>query len=233
MSAASYSTLVQVHVAFAGLFLLYYVVRTILLVSNNKAALARTVSLMKWPDRLVSLGFLVTGIWLTANTGNLGMWYYVKVLLIVASIPLAVIGFKRERKLLAVLSVLLLVYAYGISETKSPTMNRKAFYAEIGARHSATPLDSFAQPVPAEKLMAYGQTIYLSHCANCHGTDGKLAKSGAANLTLSAKRGPELVAYLQEKHHAMPSFAKTLTEEQRAAVAAYSYMTLGAGRMLK
>ncbi len=155
---------------------------------------------------IVSVLFLLTGIYLAMNTGNKGNWLWVKLIAVFAAIPIAIVAFKKSNKILALLSFLLICYAYGISETKNAAMKKQApdpgEFANI-----ATP--------------AVGKTIYESKCTNCHGTDGKMGMSGAKDLTQYAMTPEQKLAIVKTGKNVMPSFSSQLTEEQIKAVADY------------
>lgn len=76
---------------------------------------------------------MITGLALAYNNASIGVgsWFWVKLGAVFAAIPVAVVGYRRHNKYLATLSLLLIFYAYGVSETKSARMNKRDF-AEAG-----------------------------------------------------------------------------------------------------
>lgn len=234
LSSSAYVGLLHPHVAFAVLFLLIYVVRWVLLLLNRDAAHEKFKNITKWPDRVISVGFLATGVILALNTGNNeGVWLWVKLGAVVVSIPLAVIGFKRKNKALATLSIVCLVYAYGISETKSPNMKKESFHDAV-AGHWGGPdkakLAKYNANDNAYDVLDHGQQIYLRYCVNCHGPNGDMGGSGAASFALSKLNREQIHQMLKKGNKAMPNYEKTLTEEEKNAVASYVYTRLGAGK---
>jgi mono/diheme cytochrome c family protein len=153
---------------------------------------------------IVSTLFLATGIFLAANSGNNGTWLWVKIGAIALSIPIAVVAFKGQKKGLALLSLLLIVYAYGVSETKSP--NFKKNKPEILAN--------------GERI-AVGTDVYTKMCQQCHGVDGKAGLSGAKDLTISMLSRDEKVMIITHGKNAMSSYEKSLSAEQIEAVVDY------------
>ena len=108
---------------------------------------------------------------------------------------------KKQNKNLALLSLILLIYAYGISETKS------VFFK------------------PEEKpatASINGQEVFETYCISCHGADGKLKLSGAKDITVSQLTLDQRLTLINEGKNAMPSYAKTLSAEQINAVAVYT-----------
>jgi uncharacterized membrane protein SirB2 len=139
-----YTGILHTHILSVLLFLVLYLVKTFLLVSGKEQALEKVTRITKHPERLISVLFLGTGIYLLLNSGNVTAFVYIKIALVFASIPLAVIGFKRKKSILAVLSVILLLASYGLAEMnakRGPSMNKpeqdlsQASEAEAGAKN--------------------------------------------------------------------------------------------------
>lgn len=200
-----YTGMLHTHKLAVILFLLFAVIRFVLLITGNKKALNVFIAKLKVPDMIISTLFLLTGIYLSIYTGNKGMWLYVKMAAIVLTIVLAVIGYKKESKGLVFLSVLCLLYVYGISETKSPVFkleNKSDVYANVNA----------------EEL---GKTIYIEQCIACHGSDGKGGISGAKDLSISTLDPTQRLEIVRNGKNSMLPYKKILSEEQIQAVAAY------------
>src|SRR5690242_9915584 len=118
-----YETLLT-HKISVWIFLLFFIIKAILLFLNKTEALAKFTKMFKVPDMIVSALFLITGIYLWTQSGNTGTWLYVKVVMVLASIPLAVVGFKKQNKGLIFVALLLLLVAYRFAETKSLSFGR-------------------------------------------------------------------------------------------------------------
>ena len=91
------------------LFLILYVIKTILLLSGREALLDRFSKLTRIPEMIISVLFLLTGIYLMTQLplgGGYDFLLWIKICLVLVSIPLAVVGFKRKNKILAALSLL-------------------------------------------------------------------------------------------------------------------------------
>jgi mono/diheme cytochrome c family protein len=132
----------------------------------------------------------------------------IKIIAVVASIPLAVVGFKKKNKALAIISFLLIVAAYGL--------------AEMSKKHSAIPV-----VIPtnngSEKIAApiSGETVFSNNCITCHGTDGKLGLMGAADLTTSKMDENSIIGIIKQGKGAMTGFEAILSQEQINAVTIY------------
>lgn len=195
-----YTGILHTHTLVVSLFLLIYLIKTVLLFLGKTEQLQSFSKKFRIPEMIISALFFATGIFLAVNTGNGGTWLWVKIAAVLISIPLAVIGFKKLNKNLALLSLILLIYSYGISETKSAI-----FKKEITA---VTAID--------------GKKIYEAKCINCHGADGKLSMSGAKDISISVLKPEEKISLITNGKNTMKAYKDVLTSEQIAAVAAYT-----------
>jgi len=202
-----YTGMLHTHTLVVILFLLIYLIKVGLLLFAKPETLDKFSKRIKIPEIIVSTLFLANGIYLAYNTGNVGSWLYIKLLVVFASIPLAVIAFKKRNKILGVLSIFLLLYAYGISETKSPTFKR-------------TDMSSQNARLEGE---ATAKEIFRVECAKCHGVDGRGVLSGAKDLTMSQLSLDEKIAIVNKGKNAMMAYEKVLTSDQVKAVAAYAH----------
>jgi len=200
-----YTGMLHTHTLVVTLFLLQYIIKTFLLLLNKTEALERYSKKTRIAEIIVSVLFLATGIYLAVNSGNTGSWLWLKLIAVFSSIPIAIVGFKKNNKAMAVVALLLILYAYGVSETKSPVFKK------------AGDTGNFAN-VPDEEL---GKKIYETRCMNCHGADGKLGLSGAKELGASVMSHDEKMMIIANGKNAMMSFKDALTPEQIDAVATY------------
>ncbi|MFN5218266.1 MAG: c-type cytochrome [Sphingomonadales bacterium] len=154
-------------------------------------------------EMVISTLFLFTGIYLLMKMpaelrSNL-LW--IKIALVLSSIPIAVIGFKRSNKILATLSVLMIVAASGLAEMhkKRPAVNKEETVAAIS-----------------------GEEIYkANNCAVCHGADGKLMLNSAKDLTASTLSRAETEHQILNGKNAMPGYKNSLTPEQLKSLTDY------------
>ena len=93
-----YTGMLHTHKLVVTLFLLLYLIKTILLLLNKRDSLVKFTAKTKVLEMIVSVLFLATGIFLASKSGNVGTWLWVKIAAIAISIPLAVIGFKNQNK---------------------------------------------------------------------------------------------------------------------------------------
>jgi cytochrome c553 len=192
----------HLHLTSVILFLLLYIVKTFLLVSNKTEALEKVRKFARVPEMIISTLLLVTGVYMAFNY-PLTSLFWIKMLFVFASIPIAVIAYKKSNKAMAVVSLLMIIMAYGCAE-----MMKKQ-----GAKTNSS--------IIVSNETVSGEEIYTSNCANCHGPQGDLMLAGAPNLQKSMLAQNELVNQISNGKGAMPAFTGNLTPQQIDAVAAY------------
>ena len=199
--------ILHTHYLVVTLFLLIYVVKTILLLSDKKELLDRFSKKFKVPEMIISALFLLTGIYLATQLplGNkFDYLFWIKIGMVAAAIPIAVVGFKKSNKVLAALSLLLITGSYGIAEVYS---KKKGI------------------PKADNTALADGKALYENNCASCHGTDGKLGMSGSKDLTATQLDIAGINNIIVQGKGMMPK-ASQLSPEQASAVAEYVHGSL-------
>jgi mono/diheme cytochrome c family protein len=58
--------------------------------------------------------------------------------------------------------------------------------------------------LPTETPQEKGASLFIIHCASCHGEDGKLGASGAKDLTSSKLSDKEITNIINNGKNAMP-----------------------------
>src|SRR5688500_2960803 len=162
-----YKGVLHTHYLVVTLFLFIYVIKTILLLSNKTDLLTNFTKKVKVFEMIISALFLITGIYLTTQLpfgGKFDYLFWIKLVMVFASIPIAIIGFKKANKVMAALSLLLITGAFGLAE---------AYHKKKGIAKSS------------EEIMVAdgGKSLYEAKCGLCHGNDGKLGVSGAKDLS--------------------------------------------------
>lgn len=210
-----YTGIYHTHKLAVILFLLVYTIKLILLFVNRDK-LDNFSKKIKVPDMVISFLFLATGIYLATQSAEISTLLLVKFALVLASIPLAIIGFKKHKKPLAILSVLLIFTVYGLAE-----MNRgmKAKKIAISSEVNTNPSDANYDE------LAHGKVMFLSQCAMCHGSSGDQGLSGAKNLVTSTIKLEEVINIITKGKNSMPKYSKSLSESEIKAITAY-VMTL-------
>ncbi len=199
--------IINIHKISVMLFLVTYLIKTILLFSS-KQMLDKYAAKTKVPEMIISFAFLATGIWLYVIIGGIKTFGIIKLACVFVSIPLAVIGFKKHKKGLALLSLLLIIGAYGLAE-----MSKNKPFIPSNATVSLSNTD----PVFAE-----GAAVYHANCAFCHGDDGKKMYRNASDLSKSvASEDGIKQMVLEGSRGKMPAYKLVLSDQQIAAVARF------------
>jgi mono/diheme cytochrome c family protein len=177
---------------------LIYVIKTILLLSNKQDLLLKFSKGAKVPEMIVSALFLITGVYLLFQLPTINNIMIIKLVLVFASIPVAIVGFKKGNKLLAALSLLMITASYGL--------------AEVGKKKREKGTEVISTNIN-------GKEIYEARCASCHGMDGKAGLSGAGDLSATAMSKEQIMDVIKNGKNTMP--AVDITSEQSEAVAVY------------
>ncbi len=167
-----YHLIVVAHRVFVTAFLLHYVWKTFLLVSNKKDTLAAYTAKTRIAEMVVALCFMLTGFYLVYKSPPLSAIMWTKIAMVFASIPVAIIGFKRNIKAMAIVAVLLLIGAYGFAEMSKAKYKKEDKQAIDTSSIEGGPI-------------AIGKAIYIEKCSACHGEAGDLGFSGAKNLKIT------------------------------------------------
>ena len=173
-----YTGLLHTHTLVVSLFLLLYLIKTILLFV--KPTLLETFGRKtRVVEIIVSSLFLLTGIGMALQTPSIqvGIWFWVKLIAVFASIPLAVIGFRKANKGLALLSLLLIIYAWGVSETRSPRMKKSDYFDSLGPAGALVGVNTDRLSEKYDNVL-HGKALYATYCVACHGVDGALGVAG-------------------------------------------------------
>lgn len=212
-----YTGMLHTHTLVVVIFLISILVKTFLLLINKRELFQKVRKKTLVPEMIIDTLMVITGVYLAFNSGlvQVGSWFWIKLIAVLAVIPISIIAFRKESKPLAVLGVLLVLYAYGISKTKSPTMNKKATL--IAAETPAIQ--------EGQDLVTQGKAIYLANCVVCHGENGEKGGSGSPMLTKSQLSTEEAIHRITNGKNAMPAYDGLLSEKQIDAVAQY-VMTL-------
>lgn len=196
----------SIHIWSVMLFVILYLVKTVLLFFNQPM-LDKFTKATKVPEMIVSTLFLVSGIWLFVLLGGIKTMHFVKLVLVFISVPVAIIGFKKRKKVLALFSFLLIVSAYGVAEMSKNKPFIKANVQIMNDDHSRR---------------SNGQRVYFENCAFCHGNDGKKAYRNAKDLNTTGLPENEIQLWVHDGVKGkMPAYGTVLTAEEIADVALY------------
>lgn len=223
MSAEWYPILSKIHWLSVLSFLILYIYKLILLIANKIGNLDNFSKKFRIPEIIISLLFLITGIILITNTGNTSNFLWTKLVMVFASIPIGIIGFKKHKKSLAILCVLLIVASYGMAEANKGVSKKK-----LRAALQNTPMpkiennvkDSTQTEQYKKQSVEYGKQLYTAACINCHGENGDLGKSGAKSLIKTSLNDQEKAMLIQRGKGIMPAYS-SLSDAQVQAIVQY------------
>ena len=120
-----------------------------------------------------------------------------------ASIPLAIIGFKKGNKALAVISVLLIIMSYGLAE-----MAKKKPFPVKHIEENTTSTTNISDDYK------FGGDVYKANCAVCHGLDGMKRLGGATDLSKSMLDKNGIVELINNGRGSMAAYKDQLTENE-------------------
>lgn len=198
-----YNTLSIIHFSSVIAFLLIYLIKTPLLLLNKTEALGKFTKATKVPEMIISLLFLVSGVWMLTMLPVINTLLIIKIVIVLLSIPIAIVGFKKGNKFLAALALIMIIGAYGLAE------------ASKGKRERGSDIET----VKTSDSNNLGKTVYEAKCVNCHGPAGNAGVAGAKDLTVTTMGKDEIKAITKNGKGMMPPVE--LTEEQLDAVAEY------------
>lgn len=190
------------HLISVNIFLVVYLYKTFLLLANKNEKLVKFTKDVKIAEMIISTVFLLTGIYMMTQIPEIKSMLIIKIVAVFLSIPLAVIGFKKKNKILAVASLVLIIGAYGLAEMSKKQKSKSM------------------EGITASNVN--GQELYSASCAKCHGGDGKLNLMGAKDLTTSTMDLNARIEIIKNGKNAMTPFSSMLNEEQIKAVAEYT-----------
>jgi cytochrome c5 len=194
------------------LFLSIYLIKTILLLIGSNDVLERFTKIIKIPEMIVSFLFLLTGGYLIMDIANFGVLIILKLVFVLAAIPIAVVGFKKKKKLLALISLLLIIGAYGLSEVSKAQMGKRKDFTE----------EVITDPQAENYLLSlHGKALYNAQCTVCHGDDGTAGLSGAKNLQSSTKSNQDIKSVIITGKNTMPKIKPVYNEQELKALVEY------------
>jgi len=217
-----YKAIYWTHVISVNIFLLIYLVKTLQLLFDKKEALEKFRKATKVPDMIVSTLFLLTGIYMITQIPEIKSLLIVKLVAVALAIPVGIVAFKKGNKILALLSLLLIVGAYGMAEmSKKQASSKQPEVKEttIGPKTDST--STTPETDPNSFNVARAKKMYTDNCATCHGGDGKLGKAGAADLSASTIDAMEAKDIVTNGKSPMQGFGEQLSSEEINAVVNY------------
>lgn len=200
--------LLYIHLVSVILFLVIYLVKTSLLLINKNEGLEKFTKVVKGAEMMISALFLATGIYLLMQFG-LTTLLLIKIIAVFLSIPLAIIGFKKKNKVLAIIAFLLIVASYGLAEVNKKRIERQIVNPKLADITN-----------PNYNLVKHGEAVYVAYCQRCHGTGGTNGPGGL-DLTLTVTDHATKVDRVINGTNLMAGFKDVLNSQEVDAVVAY------------
>lgn len=212
-----YTAFLHTHETLVGLYVIFFIVKLIMLFQNDPEKLIRFRKKTKMVEMILPTLFLITGIYLAANSPYATQnWFIVKMVLIVLAIVLGIITFKKNSKILGVLTLLIFIFLFPLSYRKSRMIpeNRTAVLAEG---------EKFKPGSAGYDQMEHGKYLYTKAlgCAGCHGENGTLGNAGAFDLSKSTLPDDEVMNVIKNGRKLMPAYGSQVDEFQLKALTAY------------
>ena len=191
------------HLSAVALFVILYLIKTVLLLINRREKLASFSNITRVPERIIAFVFLASGIYLLTQLPKVNVFMVIKLVCVFSAIPLSIIGFKKGIKAWVLFAFILLISAFGLVE-----VSKKKLAA--GDLHQATATS--------------GNEIFTTACAQCHGDDGKRGVMGAADLSVTPLGQQAIISTIKNGKGTMVGYEGMLSEDQIKAVAEYVQM---------
>ena len=155
------STLKLLHFIIVNVFFISITIKTAMLLLGKLETLETWKKKTKVFEMVLGPLILVSGIILMFNVPVVQTWYYIKIALVGAAIPLAIVGLKKNKKPLALVAWVIFLGVFGYSE---------------GQKHKKVAVDTSEVTATGEEgVLAKGKLIYdaAGSCNTCHGPNGE------------------------------------------------------------
>lgn len=196
--------ILHTHTLVVTLYLLQLLAKVVMLAMGKQAALAKFSQKTKIAHIVLSVLMLATGVFLMVKSPTGTQPYiFVKLALVALSIPVGIIGMKRNSIALAGLALLMLIGVYGIAEVK-PAFLRSNMSETIDPANAGG-----IDPI----VLKEGQALYEKYCVLCHGADGAAGFQGAKSLAASVLSDDEIKNLVRNGKGVMPPNADMSDDE--------------------
>lgn len=212
------------HVLIVTLYLVQLFIKLVLVAAKKEEALEKFQKKTKIAHMVLATLMLITGGYLLfASVEGIPAPYtqpymWIKIVLIVASIPLGIVGVKKRNVFLTGLSFFLLVGVMAMAYMFDPTVttDQDAVNKELT---ELTEENNTAEVKLSPEELA-GQAIYNTNCVQCHGKDGKLGLQGAKDLTVTELTDEEQADLVRNGKYPMPAYP-SLSDEDISNLTSY------------
>ena len=175
---------------------------------GKKEALANFAAKTKVPHIILATLMVASGVALMflSPTGT-QPYIFVKLALVLVSIPVGIIGMKRDSLVMLSTAMLILIGIYAIGKFKPAFLrNQMSVTVEASGEEGSN--------------LKEGQALYEQYCVLCHGGDGNAGFQGAKSLTASVLPDAEITNMIRNGKGLMPG-NPDLSDDQIAKIKAY------------
>ncbi len=157
---------------------------------------------------------LITGGYLLYATKNTQSYIIAKIIIVLACIPLGIIGLKKKNKALTVIALLGFLYVLGIALTKSLTLTKQKIEVPASVSEGSSSASEEILEENADNSLSNAKAIFEQECARCHGADGKQGLAGAKDLTVSPLTDAQKKEMILKGKGVMAGYEGRLSEQE-------------------
>ncbi len=114
----SLTAVIKAHEGIVYLFLLLFIVKSFLFLTGKTVPFQVIRAKTKVLDMILGTLVLASGLYLLAVRANVETWVIIKLVVVLGAIPLAIVGFKKENKMLVGLATLAFVSIFIVMKFK-------------------------------------------------------------------------------------------------------------------
>lgn len=219
--------ILHLHLTVIVIFLLSFCFKAFLLFKGDIVLLDKVRNKTKILEMIFGTLILLTGGYLLYVTKNNQAYMIVKLFLVVAAIPLGIIGLKKSNKLFTSISLVLFIYIFALAWTRDLGLNIGRSVPSTTQVESTGQLDSIPlsnteskpeEPVILQENEAVSiensKVLYNKLCVQCHGPSGNLGAGGAKDLTASTLTDAQKEEIISNGKGLMAPFKYTLSEQE-------------------
>lgn len=201
--------ILHTHHLIVVLYMIQLLVKVVIVISGNTNALTSIQAKTKVLHIVLATLMLVTGIFLMIKApAAYSTSFIIKYAAVLAAIGLGVVGVKKMNKVMAVGSLVCMIYVYALATTKSHLLQPEETKVKNALLQAGT--DSKVR----------GQVIYEQLCLRCHGADAKANYRKALTLANCNKGDDFIKAMVANGAGKMPAFA-FLNEDEKNDLVVY------------
>lgn len=213
------------HVLIVSLYLLQLFIKLVLIAAKKEEALEKFSKKTKIVHIVLASLMVITGVILLVVPKAEGIpaaitqpYMWVKLVLVLASIPVGIIGVKKRSLALTAVSFLLMAGVFVLAYMFNP--QAKTSQEDINKELQQLEQENQNAEVKLNAAELSGKAIYNTNCVQCHGLDGKMGALGANDLTLTQLSDEEQANIIRNGKGQMSGYP-AFSEEDITNVLAY------------